>query len=82
MVVKLFAVLREIAGQDSIEIALDQPVSANEILQQLIRDYPKLERYKPVISFAVNGEYSSGDKKVGDGDELALIPPISGGYDG
>ena len=77
--VRLFAILREAVGQDTIELAVEKPLSATEVLQKLADTYPELGRYQPMINFAVNGEYVSRDAQVKDGDEIAFIPPISGG---
>ncbi len=72
--VRLFAALRERAGAD--EMALELPDGA------LVRD--ALARMAPLtadvpIVMAVNHEYAAGDQALSAGDEIALIPPVSGG---
>src|SRR5947209_1912319 len=72
--VRLFAALRERAGTEEIE--LDLPDGA------LVGD--ALERMRPLtdgvrVVMAVNQEYAQADDELSPGDELALIPPVSGG---
>ena len=80
--VRLFAVLRERAGSDLIELELEQGATVADALEQLSRSDPLarlLERMP--VRMAVNRDYASPDTQLGPGDELALIPPISGGAD-
>ncbi len=72
--VRLFAVLRERAGRDEIELDLPEGALVSDALERmggLIGDV------KAVL--AVNREYAAGDTALNSGDELALIPPVSGG---
>ncbi len=77
--VKLFAVLREVAGSDQFTMDLPEPMPVSELFAQLSAEHPALARYQAITSFAVNGEYADPQTVVNDGDEVALIPPISGG---
>jgi len=49
------------------------------VWQALAREFPELERYTNSISGAVNEEYARMDASVKDGDEVAFLPPVSGG---
>ncbi len=80
--VRLFAVLREAAGTERVRLSIGQPLTARAAFEALCREYPQLQKYQPILTFAVNGEYRSAETLLHDGDELALIPPISGGADG
>lgn len=51
------------------------------LLQRLISDYPKLAAYAPHLMVAVNTEYADKDSLLHAGDEVAFIPPVSGGVD-
>ena len=51
------------------------------LLQRLIADYPKLAVYAPHLMVAVNTEYADKDSLLHAGDEVAFIPPVSGGAD-
>jgi molybdopterin converting factor small subunit len=44
-----------------------------------VGEFPELERYEQSISSAVNADYARMDQKVRDGDEVAFLPPVSGG---
>jgi molybdopterin converting factor subunit 1 len=72
--VRLFAALRERAGTDVIRLDLDADARVGDALERLGR----LTDGVPVV-MAVNQEYADPDARLQPGDELALIPPVSGG---
>jgi molybdopterin synthase catalytic subunit len=72
--VRLFAMLRERAGTDAVELDLPSGASAADVLAEL----GELTREVPVV-LAVNQEYATPETPLAPGDELALIPPVSGG---
>jgi molybdopterin synthase catalytic subunit len=78
--VRLFAILRERAGRDAVEVELAEGATVADALRELAR-LPGLE--EPIarmpLRMAVNREYAEPGTRLGSGDELALIPPISGG---
>jgi MoaE-MoaD fusion protein len=79
--VRLFAVLRERAGRDSLEIELPEGVTVAEALRALADESEALGEAleaMPVV-MAVNRSYVGADATLSAGDELALIPPVSGG---
>ena len=78
--VRLFAMLRERAGRDSIEVELPAEATVAEALDQLARQ-PQLAELmaRLPVRMAVNREYASAATVLAPGDELALIPPLSGG---
>ncbi len=80
--VRFFAVLRERAGVTSAELAFDRPPSVNEAWELLQQQYPALGPFRECVTFAVNRQYVDSWHPLHDGDELALIPPVSGGCDG
>lgn len=77
--VLLFAMLRDAAGTS--EVAIDLPCGARvgALQESLLENYPMLARYLPRIAYAVNRSYSTIEAELHDGDEVALIPPVSGG---
>jgi molybdopterin synthase catalytic subunit len=78
--VRLFAILRERAGRDAIELELDQGATVSEALEALA-GLPELAdalEHFPV-RMAINRDYAEPGTPLAGGDELALIPPISGG---
>jgi molybdopterin synthase catalytic subunit len=72
--VRLFAVLRERAGADVLELELPDGARVKDALSQIA----PLSDGIPVV-MAVNHEYADGELTLNAGDELALIPPVSGG---
>src|SRR3954469_22738291 len=79
--VRLFAVLRERAGRDSLEIEVAQGATVAEALRALASESEPLGAAlgaMPVV-MAVNRSYVDSDATLAPGDELALIPPVSGG---
>jgi molybdopterin converting factor subunit 1 len=80
MTVKLlfFASLRERAGCPSMQWPIAEGLTAGALLEELRRDLPAMSAAGR-ISVAVNEEYVGGDHLLADGDEIALIPPVSGG---
>jgi molybdopterin converting factor subunit 1 len=77
--IRLFAIQRELAG--SREVALELPATATvaDAWAGLVARHPVLAPGRSSVRFAVNGEYAGPDTPLGDGDEVAVIPPVSGG---
>jgi molybdopterin converting factor subunit 1 len=77
--VRLFARLSELAGAREVELEIGEGLAAAEIYQALCAKYPALSGLDGSVRYAVNGEYADAGHPVGEGDEVALIPPVSGG---
>jgi len=77
--VRLFARLRDIAG--ATELARDLPPGATirDVWRELAKEFPELAQYERSISSAVNADYARMDQRIGEGDEVAFLPPVSGG---
>ncbi len=77
--VRLFARLRDIAGSG--DLTREAPVGATvgDIWRGLVADYPEMARYESSMSSAVNADYARMNAAVSDGDEVAFLPPVSGG---
>ena len=77
---RLFAVLRERAGSGSVTVDVPEGATVEETLDAVAREHglAELMSAMPVV-MAVNREYAAADAKLSAGDELALIPPVSGG---
>jgi len=76
---KLFATLRERAGASDLNREYTDGVCVADIWHALTREFPALRGQEDALSFAVNQEYVKGDFRPLDGDEVAFIPPVSGG---
>ncbi|MDQ3103516.1 MAG: molybdenum cofactor biosynthesis protein MoaE [Actinomycetota bacterium] len=78
--VRLFAILRERAGRDSIDLELPHAATVDDAIAALAAEPglgDVLSRLR--VAMAVNREYAGGTTSLAEGDELALIPPVSGG---
>jgi molybdopterin synthase catalytic subunit/molybdopterin converting factor small subunit len=79
LTVRLFAMLRERAGADSVEIELPEGATAADALEAL-RSMPGLDELDRLpLRLAVNREYAEPGLELAPGDELAAVPPVSGG---
>ena len=76
---RFFAALRERLRASEAERALPDDCTVGEAWAALCREHPEIEPLGTSISFAVNREYVDRAHRLADGDELALIPPVSGG---
>ncbi len=77
--VRLFARLRDIAGASELARDIAPGATIGSVWRQLAGDYPELARYDRAISSAVNADYARMDHVLHDGDEVAFLPPVSGG---
>jgi molybdopterin converting factor subunit 1 len=79
MRILLFAHLKDVVARHEIELPVNAPVRADELWQRLLARHPQLEPFRKSIRLAQNGEYASADATFTNSDEVALIPPVSGG---
>ncbi len=80
LTVQLFANLAESCGARQVELCdLPQPLTAALVMDAFIHRFPHVDPMRDSIMFAVNAEYVSADHPVMPSDEVALIPPVSGG---
>ena len=77
--IRLFARLREVAGTGELTRELQADATVAGLWDQMVRDYPAMAAYKPSLSCAVNAEYARFKSPIADGDEIAFLPPVSGG---
>ena len=77
--VRLFARLRDIAGAAELTRDIAQGATILSVWRQLAGEYPELGQYERSISSAVNADYARMDQVLSDGDEVAFLPPVSGG---
>jgi len=80
--VRLFALQRELAGAREIGLELPDDATVETGWQALVARHPVLAPGRPSMRFARNGEYAEATDALADGDELACIPPVSGGASG
>ena len=67
------------AGTDEVDLELKEPADTQSLRTALEARYPGLLALLPRCAIARNGEYTQGVQSLADGDELAVLPPVSGG---
>ncbi len=72
-----FAQSRELAGKAREELEIDQRESVSSLVNKLRSRFPGLADVN--FRVAVNAEFVNDDSRLADGDEVAIIPPVSGG---
>jgi molybdopterin converting factor subunit 1 len=77
--VRLFARLRDLAGSGELVREIDGPATVHTVWKGLVAEMPALGDYERTMSVAVNADYSRMSASVSDGDEVAFLPPVSGG---
>ena len=77
--VRLFARLRDITGQAELRRDIGAGATAADVWNGLVRDFPELAGYNSSISTAVNADYAKMTTVLADNDEVAFLPPVSGG---
>lgn len=79
---KFFAAIKDIVGASEVELDLLPGITAGDLFQSYCRRHPPLERYANNIMISVNLEFVPPETRLDDGDEIAFIPPVSGGSRG
>ena len=77
--VLLFSILKEKIGQDFIELNVTSPLTGEQLLDKLSSEYDSIRSFRSVIRIAVNESYVDELIELENGDEVALITPVSGG---
>jgi len=76
--IALFGITKEIIEGSSLTYELADGSSVSSLLTSLYGNYPKLQQLKSLL-VAVNSEYAESEQVLNENDEIALIPPVSGG---
>jgi molybdopterin converting factor subunit 1 len=77
--VLLFAHFADAAGSSRLEVDLVDSSTVHDCSERLVGSYPALVDLLKIGRAAVNGEFASDDQVLHDGDEIAFLPPVSGG---
>jgi molybdopterin converting factor subunit 1 len=80
--VRLFARLRDVTGTGELIREVPPDATARHVWDDLVLEWPRLREYEKTMSVAVNAEYARMTAEVHDGDEVAFMPPVSGGSAG
>ena len=79
LTVKFFAAARDITGKEEIAVAVPDHATPSDVLAALFNEYPRLSQLNEYLRVAVNWEYVPLGHPLVENDELAIIPPVSGG---
>ena len=74
-----FGPARARLGTDRLDLVCVEPISTDALWTQLLARHPELETLRPTVRLARQGEFLAPDALLHPGDEIALIPPVSGG---
>jgi molybdopterin converting factor subunit 1 len=77
--IRLFARLRDIAGAADLTRDVRPGATAGDVWRTLAAEFPEMARYDSSISAAVNADYAKMSTALAEGDEVAFLPPVSGG---
>lgn len=77
----LFASLKDVLNASQLELEVPDGAKVRDVLGKVEELYPQVGRYLPHVRVARNLDYAAPEDEVRNGDELALIPPVSGGSD-
>jgi molybdopterin converting factor subunit 1 len=77
--VRFFASYREIAGMPEVVLDLREGTTLSALIEDMKGKYPKLGSLTDTIIASVNKRYAKEDVVLKEGDEVALLPPVSGG---
>lgn len=77
--VKLFAAYQEVYGLPELQFELPAGATVAEVRDRILAERPELAGWRDVTKFGINLEQAEPDTVLQDGDEVVLIPPVSGG---
>ena len=77
--VRFFALARDRAGVDQVQLEVPVIATVDSVSKAIGEKYPSVAPMLPKVAFAINQSYVTADVLLKDGDELAVIPPVSGG---
>ena len=77
--VLFFASLKDISGENTIELEMEENTTVDSVKIMITIMYPKLEPLLNFVRIAVNQEFVDAETVINNGDELAFLPPVSGG---
>jgi molybdopterin converting factor subunit 1 len=74
-----FAQLKDVTGCDAVELSPPSPLNCEQLWTMLLEKFPGLRGHRGNVRLTRNWEYADADAQFTNTDEVALIPPVSGG---
>lgn len=76
---RFFAAIKDIVGTSEVELELPPGTTAGALFRGYCQQHPALQRYADNTMISINLEFVPPDTCLNEGDEIAFIPPVSGG---
>ncbi|TDJ03903.1 MAG: MoaD/ThiS family protein [Caldithrix sp.] len=76
---RLFGQLRELAECDEAEIEIKEGTKIGDLVWLVGERFPNMRQHLKVVSFSIDNDYASKETVLNEGNEVSLLPPISGG---
>src|SRR5437016_798989 len=77
--VLFFGTLKDLTGRTCESLSLPENATLGDVLRHYEQAVPRLKEFTPSLAMSVNQEYAGTDMRLRQGDEVALLPPVSGG---
>jgi len=77
--IKLFAILRDAVGEAEITIVVPSGVTVSYLETEILKKYPQLKSSSNKFVTSINYKVTNGNTIINSSDEIALLPPVSGG---
>lgn len=77
--IKLFAAYQEAYGVPELQMELPQGTTVEQVCDRILTEHPELDNLRTITRFGVNLQFAEPDTVLQNGDEVVLIPPVSGG---
>jgi len=79
VLVKFFAMARQAVGQKDMTVQVERRTKVKDLLDRLIEENPELDEMRDILLVSVNKERADKDHPLKEGDEVAIMPPVTGG---
>jgi len=79
VLVKFFASARDIVGKKDLEMEIKKNCKVGDVMENLFEKYPDLQEMEDHLLISVNKDRTGKDEILKDGDEIAVMPPVTGG---
>ena len=77
--VLFFGILKDLAGMAHDSLEVPEHACVGDVVDLYAKKIPRLQQFLPSVALALNREYTRPDAKLRAGDEIGLLPPVSGG---
>ncbi len=79
VLVKFFASARDIVGKKDLEMEIENNSKVEDVMETIFKEYPELEEMEDQLLISVNKDRTEKNELLKDGDEIAVMPPVTGG---